>query len=262
MPIDYTKIEQILKYILSVASNEDGFDRELNPIHLIKYVYLVDLDYAFYNKGETYTGINWQFYHYGPWNTELYRKIDPVLVSAGAKKKIFPTKYEKDSIRYFFERELSYDKLGFKMDLGVQGSIQQYVRRFGNDTSKLLSFVYNTKPMVNATPNQVLDFKVCMKGEAFAKTKVSAKELTVRQQKKMKQKVQDLRQKMKKKIEGKKKRKALLKPPEPRYDKVYFNGIDLIEEEVESPEFKELKGKAKINSNVWKSEMRRISDNG
>jgi hypothetical protein len=261
MSIDYTKIEQILKYILSVASNEDGFNRELNPIHLIKYVYLVDLDYAFYNNGETYTGINWQFYHYGPWNAELYRKIEPILLSAGAKKKIFQTQYEKDSIKYFFERERLHDKLGSTMDLGVKGSIQNYVRQFGNDTSKLLSFVYNTKPMLNARPNQLLDFKVCMKGETFTKTKIPAQKLTVRQQKKMKKKVQVFRQKMKEKIEAQKKRKALLKPPEPRYDKVYFDGIGLIEEEVEFPKFKELKGKAKVNNNVWESEMRRISDN-
>ena len=40
-----------------------------------------------------------------------------------------------------------------------------------------------------------------------------------------------LRQKAKDKIEARKKSKAFLKPPEPRYDDVYYEGITLMEEE-------------------------------
>lgn len=260
MPIDSKKIEQLLQYILSVSSSADGFDKELNRIQLIKYVYLVDLDYAYHNEGKTYSGIDWQFYHYGPWNTDLFKKIDPALISAGATKKVEPTIYKKDSIKYFFKKEQSLDNMGFKIDLRVQGSVQHYFRVFGNDTSRLLAFVYNTKPMLHASPNQNLDFKVCMKGETFVQTDVKAKELTIRQRKKLKQKTQKLRQKIRQKIELKKKRKSLLKAPEPRYDEVYLNGIAVIENDIDSSELNLLSGFSSVKEDVWDSEMRKASD--
>ena len=36
-------------------------------IHLIKCVYLADLAYDKEHNGQTYTGIPWRFYHFGPW---------------------------------------------------------------------------------------------------------------------------------------------------------------------------------------------------
>jgi hypothetical protein len=50
------RVDQLLQYILAVAGQESGWERELGMIHLIKYTYLVDLTYAQYHKGQTYTG--------------------------------------------------------------------------------------------------------------------------------------------------------------------------------------------------------------
>jgi hypothetical protein len=41
------KIDLLIQYTLLVAGQEDEYlDRQLGPIHLIKYVYLADLVYA------------------------------------------------------------------------------------------------------------------------------------------------------------------------------------------------------------------------
>jgi hypothetical protein len=41
--MDINKVELLLKYILVAAGQEDLGNREVGPIHLIKYVYLADL---------------------------------------------------------------------------------------------------------------------------------------------------------------------------------------------------------------------------
>ena len=62
-------IDLLLQYALLVAGEEDEHtDRQLGPIHLIKYVYLSDLAFAERNDGKTFTGVNWQFYKFGPWS--------------------------------------------------------------------------------------------------------------------------------------------------------------------------------------------------
>ncbi len=41
--MDINKVDLLLKYILAAAGEEDFGNREVGPIHLIKYVYLADL---------------------------------------------------------------------------------------------------------------------------------------------------------------------------------------------------------------------------
>ena len=94
----HNKIQIILQYILAVASQQDWDKRELGPIHLIKYVYLADLEYAKINEGKTFTGIKWQFYNFGPWSLEVFNQIDPALKMIGAEKKTI------SSLKYDFER--------------------------------------------------------------------------------------------------------------------------------------------------------------
>jgi len=56
---DLNKIRQIMQYALLVAGqNDDPYERQLGPIHLVKYVYLADMEYAEYHEGQTFTGID------------------------------------------------------------------------------------------------------------------------------------------------------------------------------------------------------------
>jgi hypothetical protein len=53
--MDIKKVDQLLKYILAAAGQADYGNREVGPIHLIKYVYLADLAFAEKHGGETFT---------------------------------------------------------------------------------------------------------------------------------------------------------------------------------------------------------------
>jgi len=255
------KIEQLLRYILCVASSAEGFEKELSPIQLIKYAYLVDVDYAKQHDGNSYTGIDWQFYHYGPWNLNLFKMIEPALVSAGACRKTIPSIYDKDSVRFYFQNETSCDDLGFKIDLRVQGSVQHYFRKFGNDTTRLLNFVYNTKPMVHSVPNQSIDLSICKTSPAYVVNKLEEPVYTERHKKLLRQKSQTFLQGIRKKIEIKKQARKKAWKPQPRYDQLYAENIGLIDSEINPSELQNLSGTAEIDQSVWKSETRRASDN-
>jgi hypothetical protein len=56
--MDINKVDLLLKYILATAGQEDLGNREVGPVHLVKYVYLADLVFAEKHGGETNHGKN------------------------------------------------------------------------------------------------------------------------------------------------------------------------------------------------------------
>ena len=95
--MDTGKVDLVLQYALLVAGDEDNvWDRQLGPIHLIKYVYLADLAFAETHAGATFTGIPWQFYKFGPWSQTVHDRIIPALTAIRADKKVFSSHYKDD----------------------------------------------------------------------------------------------------------------------------------------------------------------------
>ena len=162
MSLNYNKLDLLLQYIIAVAGQNDPYDRELGMIHLIKYTYLADLTYASHHNGETFTGLPWKFHHFGPWSVECFQRIEPALTAIGATQRTIESQKYDDFIRWSVDDDELFDRLGDKMDLTVMGAVQKYMRMFGTDTYSLLDFVYKTKPMLSATPGDLLDFKVAV----------------------------------------------------------------------------------------------------
>lgn len=256
--IDTNKIDLLLQYALVVAGQGTGWDRELGMIHLIKFVYLADLAYAEKHDGQIYTGIPWRFYHFGPWAEEVYQRIEPALTAIGAEKKIIPNpRDEKDVTRWIKSDDEMFDRLGNQIDLIVMGCIQKDVRRFGADTRELLDFVYRTRPMVNAAPGEYLDFNILESGtvsEDRGQPDIALKELTVRQKKKRKAALSDLKERIHARLDEKLKRRIACAAP-PRYDEVFSSGVEWLnsssEETLDSGEYT-----AVISDEIWKSKAR------
>ena len=143
---DKNRVDLLLQYILAVAGQESGWDREMGMIHFIKYAYLADLHYAKHHDGNTFTGITWTFYRFGPWSAECYKRIEPALEMVGAKRKTIPSAKYDDKIRWFTDDYELFNKLSNKIDLSVAGAVQMYFRKYGNETYGLLDFVYKTEP--------------------------------------------------------------------------------------------------------------------
>lgn len=257
--IDQNKIDILLKYIIITAGQEDDYySRGLSPIHLIKYLYLADLEYSKQKDGKTFTGIPWKFYHYGPWSEIAYKRIEPALLSINADKKIIESKkYEDDFIRWTCQDDQLFNKLNENLPIIITGAIQKLVHQFGNDTTELLRYVYNTKPMLKAAPDEILDFipgKIINENDTSAFEMLSCEKLSAKQEKKRKEQLMALKDHMRKRIEARavKQRKAITPP---RYDNLFFEGTEYLDSLVGEPvQPEELL--LTFSDKVWKSKAR------
>jgi len=251
--MDQKRIDLVLQYILVVAGRQSGWDRELGMIHLIKYAYLADLVHAETNSGETYTGLPWRFHHLGPWSVEIFHRIEPALLAIGATKKLIENPSDKkDFARWSIDNGGLFDKIGNKLDLSVMGAIQRYVRRFGNDTSALLDYVYKTRPMVTAAPEELLDFSV--PAHESCETATDKPSPTAREIKKRKAQLKALKERINARLD-RELAGGRTQPAPPRYDEVFFQGLEWLNS-LEGEPIQKGDLTAEISEDMWKSKAR------
>lgn len=155
------KTMAIYRYALAVAAQSDAPQfRELGPIHLLKYAYLVDLDFATYHNGSTFTGIEWVFHSFGPWSFVAHALISTAMAASFIQETRRPSDYGRDD---YFRWSLIADASdenngGLDLPLEVRGTLDHFVRKFGSDTPNILHFIYSTPPLIDAAPGEKLDF--------------------------------------------------------------------------------------------------------
>jgi len=253
--MDSHKIDLLLQFILAVASQNDPGGKKLGPIHLIKYVYLADLAHAERTCGNTFTGVNWSFYHFGPWAREVWERIDQALqvINATKEKESHP-KYRDDFVRYSLENDEKLVELERQLPFHIVLPIKKAIRQYANDTASLLHHVYLTTPMLRATPGELLDFSPLPEepkphSEAIREPRLKEKLIS-------KERLKNLKNRMRARLEAKKKVRELVDPdPPPLYDDVFFQGVRdldaLAGEPIEKREYI-----AEFSDEVWKSRSR------
>lgn len=258
------KIDRLLQFILLTAGEEDEYtDRWLSPIHLIKYVYLADLAHARNNNGETYTGLNWKFHHYGPWEVTCYERIEPALLAVDAEKRVFQSKYyEDDRDRWYARNSEIYYMLNNQLPLAITGTISSAVHSHGSDTGGLLHYVYKTLPMITAAPGERLDFSkesVDHEIDANIADQEPTCGLTARQKKLRKIALKKLKVKLRKKLDTRKAESSVketsVKYMPSRYDDVFFEGLAALDRHAGIP-IEPGNYKAIFSDDVWKSKAR------
>jgi hypothetical protein len=257
--MDIRRIDKIIQYSLLVAGDEDDFfDRQLGPIHLIKYVYLADLDYAASHNGETFTGVKWQFYKFGPWAQEVNSRIEPALLCINADKKIFPSDYEDrdEWVRWTATDDSFKKELERELPLVIKSTLRRDVHRFGKATPELLSYVYSTKPMLCAAPLEFLDFSnLKIPAKNLSQAQSNDKSLSLKKQKTLKANLQNLRIQNVERLSAKRKH-SLVKPPiSPRYDEVYFEGLKWLDS-LAGEKLQEGEKGVSLSDSIWKSSLR------
>jgi hypothetical protein len=263
MPVDLSRIDLLVQYALLVAGEEDDvFERQLGPIHLLKYVYLADLAYAQRNNGETFTGIEWKFHHFGPWSNTVHERIAPALQAMGADQRTFKSEYE-DS-RDWFRWSLQSDELLTQKARDLPASItlhlQPVIRKFGKDTSGLLNHVYRTAPMLDAAPGEILDLTLAAKPKPTKEAggaKLRMESVSEKKKRAFKEKIAELQ----KSVGARASRKAgLINPVKgARHDDVYQDGVAWLDELAGEPLTPGEKV-AEFSPEVWKSTTRKGSD--
>jgi len=263
MSIDLSKVDLLLQYTLLMAGEEEDYtERQLGPIHLIKYVYLADLAFARRNGGTTFTNAPWEFYKFGPWSQSVNARIEPALSAIGAEKKSFPSNYgdKEEWVRWFITDDYLAEKKERELPPVITMCLKREIHKYGKDTVGLLDYVYTTKPMLSAAPKELLDFSVAAE-DAYQRSTTGqplrSAQLSAKMQKTLKSKMLDL-QKTHQSRETNKIR--LINPVKnPRFDDVFKEGVEwlnkLAGEQLQLGEFV-----AEFSPEVWKSPTRKGGD--
>ncbi|RUQ78589.1 hypothetical protein [Legionella septentrionalis] len=223
---------------------------------------MADLIYSARNKGQTYTGVNWTFFKFGPWASEVYERITPALQAIHANQEIFESNYEnkEDWTRWELRDDNLFDIKNNELPSSITTRLKQLIHKFNNDTNSLLSFVYKTQPMLSAAPSELLDFSISTDEVSHSKkepTNLMKAACSTKKMAKFSQEMESLRKIFR---EQKKNKKPLLNPvPSPRYDEVYENGVEWLDSLSGSP-FVEDTIDVEFSKDVWRSTIRRTDD--
>ena len=258
--LDERRTDLLLQFILiTAAKQEDWHDRELGPIHLLKYAYIADLAFAERNAGQTFTGAAWQFYHFGPWQSEIHNRIEGALSRLNAHQKRFPSRYEGDFVRYALSGDPDIVLLRLienEIPLGVAGTVESAMHEFGADTASLLQHVYLTRPMLRAAPGEVLDLSP--EPVATEESGVTVSDpMTKAQRRRRTAVIKELKSQVRKRLDAR--RKIREARPAPRYDEVFEAGTNWLDSLAGEP-IRPVEGEMTIDPNVWKSPHRTEPD--
>ncbi|PHR26214.1 MAG: hypothetical protein COA36_12765 [Desulfotalea sp.] len=256
----------ILQYALLCAAQDDDWkERELGPIHLVKYVYLADLIYSERHNGDTYTGIHWTFHNFGPWSNMVHSEIPIALNALGAQMQSIPSDFgEDDYYRWSYkdsDADSLYEKIGVKIHSCLAFKLPLLIKKFGKTTADLLDYVYNTKPMRYAAPGDYLDFSIVdlqhkKNEEKFtsAMTSISAKK-----KKKFKARITELKKSILQQRHVSSVR-GFVPPLMPPLDSdVFQKGIDYLDN-LAGPPIPTGKKEVEFDETVWNSAVRRMEE--
>ncbi|MCP4050220.1 MAG: hypothetical protein GY730_05895 [bacterium] len=260
------KVKLIIQYALMIASQEDEYhERQLGPIHFIKYVYISDLEYAKFNDGKTFTEAPWIFYNFGPWSNEVNTLIPIALNEIGAVERNMESNFsESDYIRWTLDGQetTQSDSIGVTLPDIIKRALKKYVHKYKNETATLLQFVYITLPMLNATPGESLDFSCATKSKHKAQIEQKSIErefmpflekLSLSEKNLFQAKMDSLKSKFQEKI---KKKKIIYTP---KYDKVYEEGIEWLDD-LAGERFPASAIDVEIDASLWKSKARKENE--
>lgn len=258
--LDTRRTDLLLQFILLTAAQADEWrDRELGPIHLLKYTYLADLAFAERHAGTPFTGAAWQFYHFGPWQAEIHNRIEPATVAIGATVKKIPSRHEGDFVRYSIPKDSIDDSVADairrELALGVVGTIERAFRQHGSDTASLLREAYLTRPMLRAAPGELLD--LTPKPTAHTVAVETGPPLSKRQQRARADALQALKSKVRERLSQRTPLQRVA--PAPRYDEVFAAGTDWLDSLAGEP-VRPQDGELVMDESIWKSSQRSEPD--
>ena len=260
------RVIDLIKFVLGSAGQENPGEQELGVIHVIKFLYLLDLDHARRHQGETFTSIKWRFHHYGPWERDAWMLVERTLQEVGAELRTFEsTKFEGEGRRWKWtgdDVDATVEEIRRKLPLRLTQAARRLVHEFGADTPLLLHHVYRTGPMLRAAPEESLTFDALSEEPPPPRTSVSAEPaLSKKQERLRKKRAAALRARVKASIVRRLAEHVSSDESftAPRYDAVFFQGVGFLEAGSGQPVL-ESEGELEVDDSVWQSETRGRSD--
>ena len=256
---DRFRVDRVFQYALAIAGlSEDWKERELGPIHLLKYAYLADVAHAERHDGSTFTGIEWSFHHFGPWAAEAHGRIAPALDQAGAVARAFSSESGDDHVRYRLPDERARrlaDELERALPPAVRHAVASAVHEHGSDTADLLRRVYLTPPMLAARPDEILRFPTRPGRETPPPSTPDSGNVSRREKRRRAAILDEARKEMRRLLAEKRKKRS---PPDPapRHDEIFHEGTLQLDREA-GESVRPSSGTLQFEDSVWTSSQRR-----
>lgn len=262
-------IQNLVRFALAAAARMDH-PVDLGPIHLLKLLYLADWAHAQRHNGETFTGIPWRFYHFGPYCADVVAELERAVPSCGVvDRSFFGAKSGREVRRWVAERDEAtdeaYSELERVLPTEVAIAIRRTVQSHGGDTYPLLHQVYGTPPMRRSAPGELIDFSAAVREmlEALDGSSPEAPPrvlqqvdptLSTTQRKKRERAFNDLRQRMKEALSRSDEAGELVYI-EPVEDEVYEQGVNWLESQAD--QIHPVTATFLVHQSVWHSRTRR-----
>ncbi len=209
----HPQLGMLVDYIVQFLNDAEGTTARTR---LAKLLYLFDVEY-YRIHGRIFTGLQWMFLHYGPYDTAL----EPYLGSEKVETASGNTAYVAQPGDY----DVSVDGILSNAD---RLAVDDIIRQWGlEDLPVLLDYVYfGTEPMEDVTRGAILDFSLVERATSRY-PEPQAKHLRLSPEKRA-----EFRRRLARKREERKSR------PRPRYfprDAVYGHGMRLLNAEEQAP---------------------------
>lgn len=250
-PVEPSRVDLAIQFALAAAAQEEFPDNSLRPLHILKYVYLADLAYGESHGGETYTGVRWKFFHFGPWAAEVQERIETALEVIGAQRKEFQNRSGETSASYALYDRSWLETLDSKLPLKFTRPMLRAVRKFGARDDELLHHVYRTEPMLRATPGQFLSFAA--DGPRDEPSDEPKSEPTARQQKRQKAALADLRSRIRERAAAHSPARRVSVPPAALSEEVSAALEELWHDDEEQ---ERVRGTLRFGAGVWDAQAR------
>ena len=207
-------LKPLIAYLIDQVRDQEG---TLNKTALVKLIYLVEVEY-WRRYGKPVTGLEWRFYHYGPYSAALDREIDdnPLFQVFGGRNS-----------GYGFSPSPAWKEI----QAAFNASYEPAVRRIADDVARkwglesletILEYVYfETEPMQDVERGEILDF-----------TKIQMEETPIRREPRLSfsdEFISDLRGRwnQREKVRNNA-NQGEETPEEPLYDEVYEEALDMM----------------------------------
>ena len=213
------RVLDLIKAISSRVQDREGY---LNKTKLIKYLYLIDVEY--YRRHEqTFTGFDWIFYDFGPWAYEYNDVFNELSTSPDFTIK---TGSRSDLDTQFISTSADIELSSIFKDITDESIARTLIDRWADESlNQMLNYVYfHTEPMDRAKRHQRLDFSKVRKMEVIPKCKLTKGNLT-------KSEKEEIRRRIQKGISLKRTAPENNSFSPPKYDRVYFEGMMILEDE-------------------------------
>ena len=150
-------VNRLLRNLIAhTVSQLADMDTGFGKTKLVKLLYLIDVE-NYRRRRKTLSGLEWRFYHYGPYAFEIDNALDEL--SFDIPQEEVTTLSGHNAVVFRTHRELS-PRLADHVQLRELRLVNDVIQRWGDtDFNSLLNHVYfHTEPMKDAKRGDLLDF--------------------------------------------------------------------------------------------------------